>query len=140
MEVKSKKGVVDQILLWMTLLVAFVGMFFLIVDYSAISRIKSNMDQMTQYAARMIALNKDHTDIASSMNSMKVNYFADITADDINCIEIAGGNEYQVVLTLTSTYTQSNILNFANTIESKIATFNETSAKSINCTLNLTEK
>lgn len=140
MEVKNKSGVVDQILLWMTLIVAFVVLFFIVIDYSTISRIKSNMDQMAQYAVRMIALDRDNADIATSLNSMKVSYFADITGDDISCTEAVattGVNEYQVVLAIRATYAQSRVLNFTDTIEAKIATFNESNSNFINCTLNL---
>lgn len=99
------------------------------------------MDQLSQFGVRMIALNKDNADIATSMNSMKVSYFADITGDDIVCTETvatAGVNEYQVVLTVTSTYTQSRVLDFTDTIESKIAAFNESNSNFIDCTLALT--
>ncbi len=141
MERKNKKDAyVDQILLWMMMFVGFVTIFFLVLDYSTIVRIKNNTDMLAQFGARMIALDRSNASIAQSMNNMKISYFADIAAGDINCTTTAstpGVNEYQVVLTITSTYTQSRVMNFNDTIESKMATFNEINSDFIDCTLSL---
>lgn len=137
----KKKAVVDQILLWMTLIVGFVTLFFMVIDYAAIARVKANTDLLAQYGVRMIALGRDDADIASSMNNMKVDYFADIAGTDIVCSETVattGVNEYQVVLTVTATYTNTRVITYNDTIQSKIAAFNETNSNFINCTLALT--
>lgn len=136
----KKKAFIDQILLWMVILIGFITIFFIIIDYSVIARLKSNMDLMSKYSTRMISLDKDYDDIAASLNNMKASYFAAILSSDIVCTEelpISGVNEYQVLVNITSKYNNSSILSFTDTISSKVAAFNEKNANFINCTIAL---
>ena len=80
-----KKAVVDQILLWTVIFVSFVTMLFVVIDYSMIMRMKGNVDIMSQYSARMIAIGKTDAEIATQLNSMKLSYFSNIVASDISC-------------------------------------------------------
>ena len=136
----KKKAFIDQILLWMVILIGFITIFFIIIDYSVIARLKSNMDLMSKYSTRMISLDKDYDDIAASLNNMKASYFASILSSDIVCTEELpsnGVNEYQVLVNINSKYNNSSILSFTDTISSKVAAFNEKNANFINCTIAL---
>lgn len=132
-----KSAVVDQILLWMVMIIAFATLLFIIVDYSAIVRLKSNNDVIAQIGARMVSLGRTNTQVASSLNNIKSKYYATINADDIVCTEVAA-TTYQVVFTVTSTFTNTKVLTFNDTILARVATFNEQSGNEITCSLTLT--
>lgn len=136
-----KPAVLDQMVLWMVLFISFVILLFIVIDYSAIIRMKNNTDVLAHYGSRMIALGNTEADVATKLNNIKIDYFATIAGADINCntANAAADEEYQVVFTVTSTYTDAKVLTFTDTITSKVATFNEKSSDYITCTLALTK-
>ena len=133
---KMRNAVVDQILLWMVLLIGFVTLLFVTIDYSKVMRLKGNNDSLAQQGARLIALGRDTTEVAESLNNIKNLYYANIIADDIVCDEIVATN-YQVIFNVVSTYNDTKVLTFADSIHSKVAVFNETNSNEITCTLTL---
>ena len=134
-----KKAVVDQILLWTVIFVSFVTILFLVIDYSMIMRVKGNADLMSQYSARMIAIGKTNDEIATQLNSMKLDYFATVAGTDISCTSSALGS-YKVIFTVNGLYTDTHILNNRSTISSRSAVFNELSTDEIECTLTLNKQ
>ncbi len=132
-----KPAVVDQILLWMVIFIAFVTLLFITVDYSALIRLKSNNDSLAKQGARMIALGRTTDETADSLNNIRNNYYSTIAGADISCIEVVA-TDYQVIFNVISTYTDTKILVFGDDIHAVAATFNETTANEITCTLNLT--
>jgi len=128
--------VVDQILLWMTLLVGFVTLLFITVDYSAIARLKSNNDALSQQGARMIALGRTNAQTADSLNNIRNNYYAEVSSDDIECDEVIASS-YQVIFNVISTYSDTKILTFVDDIHARSAAFNETNSNEITCTLTI---
>lgn len=132
-----KPAVVDQILLWLVIFVAFITLLFMTIDYSAVMRLKGNTDTLAQIGARMIALGRTTDEVATSLNNIKSKYYANISGGDIVCNEVVA-TTYQVVFNITSKYTNAKVLTVANDIESKVASFNESNANEITCTLVLT--
>lgn len=142
-KLNTKKAVIDQILLWMVLLIAFISIFFIVIDYATIARLKTNTDLISKYAARMIALDKNKVDIATTLNSIKVPYFDDITSADFICTKetpTTGVNEYKVTLEVSAAYSYSIVLDFNDTIVSKVSTFNEIDEDFVDCKLALRAK
>lgn len=139
---KMKKAVIDQILLWLILFISFVTLLFMILDYSAIVRLKGNTDILAQYGSRMVSLGNTDAEVADKLNAIKISYFNTIAASDIVCTTSTAttANEYQVVFNVTSTYNEAKVLKFNNTIYSNVATFNEQSSEYISCSLALTKK
>ncbi len=131
-----KPAVVDQILLWMVIFIAFVTLLFITVDYSSIIRLKSNNDSLAKQGARMVALGRTVDETADSLNNIRNNYYSAITGGDISCVDVVA-TDYQVIFNVISTYTDTKILVFSDDIHAVAATFNETSANEITCTLNL---
>ena len=131
-----KAAVVDQILLWMVIFIAFVTLLFITVDYSALIRLKSNNDSLAKQGARMVALGRTIDETADSLNNIRNNYYSAITAADISCIDVVA-TDYQVIFNVISTYTDTTVITFTNNIHAKTATFNEVTANEITCTLNL---
>jgi len=131
-----KPAIVDQILLWMVILIGFVTLLFLTVDYSTLMRLKSNNDTLAQQGARMISLGRTNDEVADSLNNIRNPYYALIAGDDISCVEVTATN-YQVIFNVSSTYSDTKILTFNDTIFSKAAAFNDTNSNEITCTLAL---
>jgi len=141
--VESKKiknnmraAVVDQILLWTVLLIGFVTLLFITIDYSSIFRLKNNNDTLAQQGARMIALGKTNDEVAVSLNNIRNVYYAEIAGTDITCAEVTA-TSYQVIFNVISTYDEAKVLTMDDSIYSKVAVFNETDSNEITCTLTL---
>lgn len=143
MEIKQKNNmkpaILDHIILWMILFVSFVILLFIVIDYSAVVRVKNNTDILAHYGARMAALGADETDIATKLNNIKIPYFDTIVAADVNCTTSipAADEEYQIVFTVTSNYNDAKLLTITDDITSRVATFNERSSDYITCDLDL---
>ncbi len=132
-----KPAVVDQILLWLVLLVGFVTLLFITIDYSSVMRLKNNNDTLAQQGARMIALGKTNDEVAESLNNIKNIYYSDVSGEDITCVEVTA-TSYQVIFNVVSTYTDARILTISDSIFSKVAVFNESDSNEITCTLTMT--
>lgn len=132
-------AVIDQVLMWIVVFMGFVTIFFLVVDYSSIVRIKGNIDLMSEYAAKMIALGKDTEDISTRLNNMKSGYFAEISGANITC-NITTTGSYQVIFNLTGSYIDTRIMDAQNSIVSKRVVFNEMNSDEIECSLTLTKQ
>ncbi|NQY94730.1 MAG: hypothetical protein HRT43_11230 [Campylobacteraceae bacterium] len=132
-----KTAIVDQILLWVVLLVGFVTLLFITVDYSAVMRLKNNNDTLAQQGARLIALGKTNDEVAESLNNIKNVFYADISGGDITCEEVTA-TSYQVIFNVISTYDDAKILTISDSIYAKVAVFNESNSNEITCTLTMT--
>lgn len=136
---RFKKAVVDQILLWTIIFVSFVVILFTVVDYSMIMRTQGNIELMSQYGARMIAIDKTEGEIATELNGMRSSYFANIAGGDIVCTVTADGS-YKTIFTITGLYIDTNILTARNNLTSTSAVFNESGSDRVSCTLTLTKQ
>ena len=132
-----KTAIVDQILLWVVLLVGFVTLLFITVDYSAVMRLKNNNDTLAQQGARLIALCKTNDEVADSLNNIKNVFYADVSGGDITCEEVTA-TSYQVIFNVISTYDDAKILTISDSIYAKVAVFNESNSNEITCTLTMT--
>lgn len=132
-----KKGVVDQIILWIVLFIVFVGFLFFIIDYSNAIKVKDNTDALADYVARMTALNKDEADIITGANTIKDDYVATITADKLICVENNALANHQVVVNVFATLVNNFLPVGNNNVHSKVVVFNEASEFQKECTLTL---
>jgi len=136
---KMTPAIVDQIMLWTVIFVSFVVILFLVIDYSMIMRIKGNLDLLSQYSARMIAIGTQKEDIVAQLNNIKLSYFTNIISDDITCVTSSTGT-YQVIFNVNGLYDSTNILNPQNALSSKSVVFNEINSDEIECTLTLSKQ
>ena len=134
----TKKAVVDQIILWIMLFILFVGFLFFVIDYSNAIKVKDNTDAVADYVARMKALDNSDSDIATGVNKIKDDYFANITATDINCNTDNTLSNHQVIVNVYTTLTNSFLPTGTNNIHSKVVVFNESSEYEIECNVTLT--
>jgi hypothetical protein len=133
---RLKRGSVELIILWIFIFVSFVSIFFLIIDYGNIMRIKGNLDMMGDYAARKISIGENSSNIIESLNNMKSSYFSTILNNDLVC-ENTGINNNQVVLIINGEYLDTKVLNVQNNIIIKKVVYNEISSEELECTLDL---
>lgn len=132
-----KKAVVDQIFLWIVLFTIFVGFLFFIIDYSNTMKVKDNTDAIADYIGRMVALNKNEADIIEGINRVKDDYFADVSSSNLSCVANNSISNYQVVVNVYTTLTNSFIPVAQNNIHSKTVVFNENSEFEKECILTL---
>lgn len=131
-----KKAYIENVLLWMVMFIGFVTLFFFVIDYATIVRVKDNMDAISDYGSRMVALNGVGADLSTNINGMKVNAINNVSADTNSiCVTTANG-AYQVIFITQTTNTEFKF--FGNQLGSRRVVFNETSTDTITCTLNIT--
>jgi Flp pilus assembly protein TadG len=132
-----KNAVVDQIILWIILFIIFVGFLFFVIDYANAVKVKDNTDAIADYTARMVALNKDSSEIISGANTIKDDYFTTISQSDLVCIEDETLSNHQVIINVYTTLTNSFLPVGNSNVHSKTVVFNESSETEIECTLTL---
>lgn len=134
--VKMKKAMIDQVMMWLMIFVGFITTMFLVIDYSMINRVKANIDLLSEFGAKSIALEHTEEDIAEKLNTMKSGYFANINPEDINCV-VVENNSYKISFTVIGEYTDTKILSKQSNIVSKKSVFYDNGTDQIDCTLNL---
>jgi len=137
MKNSMRKAVIDKILLFLVLFLAFASIFFMVIDYYVVLKVKENTDTLTNYAIRMLALGKNENDIITKLNSF--NYFSTINSNDLVCVETEDNN-YTVSLTSITFINNNRLYSSSDKIYSKSAFFNEVNSSDIKCTLSLNPK
>uniref|UniRef100_UPI0040485FCB hypothetical protein n=1 Tax=Aliarcobacter sp. TaxID=2321116 RepID=UPI0040485FCB len=132
-----KKAVVDQIILWIVLFITFVSFLFFILDYSNAMKVKDNVDALSDYIARMVALNKPESEIVTGANTIKDNYIATIQEGDLICNIDTSISNYQVIINTYATLTNSFLPIANDNVHSKTVVFNESSEFEKECSLTL---
>lgn len=135
-EQSFKKAYIENILLWMVMFIGFVTLFFFVVDYATIVRVKDNMDAISDYGSRNVAISGIGTDLSSNINGMKVNAINNVSADTNTICTVNANGAYQVIF-ITQT-TNNSYKFFGNNLVSKRVVFNENNSNTITCTLNIT--
>jgi len=129
-----RSAIIDQIMLWIFIFVFFVIIFVLVIDYYTLIKTKDSCDTISNYGARMKALGKSNTIIATELNKRKSNRMETIDTNDILCYENTPGN-YQVVF---HTNMELNTTTFKEKlINSSSSAFNELDSTDIECTLTI---
>ena len=135
--INMKKAVVDQIILWIVFLTIFASFLFFVIDYSNAIKVKDNTDAVADYIARMVALEKDETDIVTGVNAVKDDYFATIQVADLVCNTDNSISNHQVIINVYTTIANSFLPVVGNNIHSKTVVFNENSEFQEECSLTL---
>lgn len=133
---KMRNAVIDQIMLWIVLFVAFVTIFLLVIDYYMVMKTKDRCDTLANYGVRMKALGRSDDSVVEGLNNIKNSYFQTITSDDMECEEDDTKNDYQTLFRVETTF-QNIFLTTDEKISSKTSAFNETSSSHIDCNLTL---
>ena len=131
-----KKAFVDQIVLWITGFIFFVILLFMTIEYAQALRIKENLDAISNYGARMVALGKTNEEIAAGLDGVKLGIFGEILPSDIICIS-SESQTYQAIFVAKTTYVNDFLEDKENNVNSKTIFFNESSSNEINCELRL---
>lgn len=133
----KKPAYIENIILWMVMFVGFATMFFFVIDYATIIRIKDNIDALSDYGANRIAVQGVGTDMITELNDTKISKINAITAADLVCNSVADvPATYQVIFT---TETSNNSVEFYNDkLTSKRVVFNEVNSETVTCNLTVT--
>lgn len=137
-----KAAYIENVIIWMVMFVGFATLFFFIIDYATVIRVKDNMDALSDYGARKIAVNGTSettlNDLVARFNDMKVRGLANITAANLVCNSVMDDPaKYQVVFT-TQTPEGTSIKFYNQQLVSTRAVYNESDAQTVTCTLTVT--
>lgn len=131
-----KPAYIENVILWMVMFVGFATMFFFVIDYSTIVKVKDNMDALSDYGANIIA-RQGISDISTELNDMKVARINTISAGDLSCASVADTPPTFQVIFITET-TNNSIEFYSNKLTSRRVVFNETNSNTVTCTLQVT--
>lgn len=131
-----KNAYIENILLWMVMFIGFATLFFFVIDYATIVRVKDNMDAISDYGSKVVAENGIGTDLSANINSMKVKAINTVSADTNTICTTNANGAYQVIFITETTNTEFKF--FGNKLGSKRVVFNENSSDTITCTLIIT--
>ena len=127
-----KKAVIDQMMLWIVIFISFVILFFLVIDYYTVVKVKQRSDTLVNYGVRMKALGRDNIDIVQGLNNLKIKYIDTKKEVDLICTTVSDGNytvKFNTQINInTNTFEKKNVHSYASS-------FNEVDNKDINCTL-----
>ncbi len=131
-----RKAIIDQIMLWIVTFVSFVTLFFIVIDYYIVLKVKDRSAAIANYGVRMKALGREESIIVEALNNVKSDYFSTIYEDNITC-EALDTELYQVIFTTNISIKDNVFLSNDEKIYAVATAFNEENATDQNCTLNL---
>ena len=132
-----KKAYVENIILWMVMFVGFATMFFFVIDYATIIRVKDNMDALSDYGASRIARQGVATDMITELNNIAVSKVNTITSGNLVCTSVTNTPpDYQVIFITETTNTQIEF--YSSKLTSRRVVFNEVNSQTVTCTLTIT--
>jgi len=147
---EMKPAYIEQMLMWMTIFVSFVWLFFFVLNYATAVRLSDNMDAMSKFAAKYVSslISQTNATITSdqnlidSLNNIKLTKIATINPNQIVCVVATAAPENtnsQSIFTITGTYNKGFLSGQgANNMVSKSVVYNQNNAAQISCTLNIT--
>lgn len=147
---RMKPAYIEQMLMWMTIFVSFVWLFFFVLHYATAVKLNENMDAMSNYAAKYVSLLTTQTNLEitndatliSGLNNMKLKLIGDISAGEINCVVATSSPENensQSIFIIQGTYNKGFLKNRGeNNMVSKSVVYNQSNSAQITCTLTVT--
>ncbi|XOB62599.1 hypothetical protein ACMC56_02050 [Campylobacterota bacterium DY0563] len=144
-----KPAYIEQMLMWMTLFLAFVWLFFFVLHYATAVKLNENMDSMGKFAAKYVAalITQDNAtvkgelDLFNTLNQIKIKKIGQITSADVNCVVATTPPENtnsQCIFIIQGTYNKGMLVNAGtNNMVSKTVVYNQNNAAQIKCTLGI---
>lgn len=133
----KRPAFIEQMLMWIMIFISLIGIFFFIIDYSNILRVKETVDTITNYGVRMKAIGRTEEQLVEGMNRLN-KIFQPIQLADINCYYM-GTTEHQVVFEVTTDFT-NKVMTDGKQIKSYSTAFNEVTEDDVTCQLTLRMK
>ena len=134
-----RKGAIDQILMLMMVFVFLVTILFLVVDYASVGKMQNQLDMIARQGSRFVSLGRDTEKIAGMINTLKTNYFQNVSSDDIVCNRLE--DEKAKVLFRVEGIFQSRFKllgdNGKVAVSSTSVAYNEFDSDEINCSITL---
>jgi hypothetical protein len=135
---KDKPAYIENILLWMVMFIGFATLFFFVINYASIIRVKDHLDALSDYGANTISMQGSRTDISAQLNSMAGRGLDTINTGDLVCNQIAEEiRTFQVIFNTVTT--NSSYKFFDHQLSSRRVVFNQDgSGNTVTCTLSVT--
>ncbi len=134
-----KKAAIENIFIWMVLFVGFATLFFFVIDYATVLRVRDNMNAISDYGANYVGVNGIGDDLTTQINAMRSNSIVQLNPSqaDTSVICIPNANNQYKVIFITQT-TNNSFKFYENKLITSRAVFNQSSSDTITCTLNIT--
>lgn len=143
-----KPAYIENILMWMTIFIGFIWMFFFVIDYATAIRIKDNIDALSEYGARLASETIDQTTIdtdatfITNLNNIRIKKISNLNTSNLVCTiatTTPQSTNYQVIFVTKGTYLDGFLSNQGtdNFTSTKVV-FNENSPAQLTCTLSIT--
>lgn len=131
----NKNAFIENILLWFIMIVSFIGILFLVLEYSKILRINHTLSMMSDYGARMRTKGKDDATIIAGLNNLKLKSISTINTQDFICSTNFSINNNQLIFNVTF---QFNSTLFNQMVRQRTIIFNESGNFQTECEVTLT--
>lgn len=130
----KRRGVIDYILTFIVLFMAFIWMLFLVIGYSNVGRIQSSLDIMTTQGSRVLSTSGNIDSFVNIANQARLNLMQTIVANDLiqTCVDDGG----RIVTISVSFLYDPPVLSERN-ITSSASAYNEQNSSSCQFFLNI---
>lgn len=132
-----KKAAIETIFVWIVIFALFVSIFFFVIHYTVIVRVKDTMDTIANYASNYIATNGVGDDLSSRINDIATKNFDTISADTSSICSTANNNDFKIIFIVTTT-SDSNLYFYKDQLVSRKVVFNQDgTGNTITCNLSV---
>ena len=137
---QMKPAYIENILIWMVMFIGFVSLFFFVINYASIVKVKDNMNAMADYAANIKATDETITDVEliTNLNNMKANAVTTLVVGDIVCNSVTDTPATYQVSVSVQTAAGTEYKFYTDQIVAKRVVFNEINSDTVTCTLSIT--
>lgn len=132
-----KSAYIENIILWMVMFVGFATLFFFVLDYAKIIRVKDKMDALSDYTASRISKEGTSINIITELNGIRGNKINSISAGDLVCNSVTNVPVDFKVIIITET-TNTSLAFYTNKLTNRKVVYNEVNSDTVTCTLSVT--
>ena len=133
---KMKKAAVESVIVWIVIFTSFVSVFYFIINYSTVLRMKDNVDTLADYGSNYVATNGVGDDISNLLNSIAPAGIQAINADTNAICNSNDDGNFQVIFIVRST--NASYIFRDEPITSRRVSFNQVNSNTVTCDLSIT--
>lgn len=133
---KMKEAAIETIFVWMIVFASFISVFFMVINYSVVIRVKDHVDTLADYGANYVATNGIGDDISNLLDNMSPPKIQSISANTNDICTSVADNTFQVIFNVTTS--NDSLLFHEGAISSTRVAYNQANSNTITCNLSIT--
>jgi len=133
-----KNAAVENIIIWIIIFASFVTVFFMVINFSTVLRIKDHVDSLAEYGANYVATRGIGDDITIIMNDIAPPAILPMNVDTSDICDSVADNTFQVIFNIRTT--NNSYLFHDGPITGTRVVFNQMNSNTITCDLSITVK